>query len=110
MRLDETTYEPVRPAFKGAGRQADGQGPSAAWAHEAGAEGGRFFYTELGHDLRSLDTPFGRRTSQRRSAGRRVSEAWSSGLQAPLLSSDGERQGTPAMPCGLGGAPAGRSR
>jgi len=23
-------------------------------------DGGRFFYTELGHDVRSLNTPFGR--------------------------------------------------
>ena len=37
------------------------EGPRAhpiAWLHENG--GGRFFYTELGHDIRSLETPFGR--------------------------------------------------
>ena len=30
-----------------------------AWTHEP-ASGGRFFYTEFGHDLRSLNTPFAR--------------------------------------------------
>jgi uncharacterized protein len=30
-----------------------------AWLHEN--DGGRFFYTELGHDVRSLDTDFGRK-------------------------------------------------
>jgi type 1 glutamine amidotransferase len=28
-----------------------------AWTHEP-ATGGRFFYTEFGHDLRSLSTPY----------------------------------------------------
>jgi type 1 glutamine amidotransferase len=58
MRLDESTYEPVRPYFKERGGKPMGKDHPAAWTHEA--EGGRFFYTELGHDLRSLDTPFGR--------------------------------------------------
>jgi type 1 glutamine amidotransferase len=31
---------------------------TAAWIREH--DGGRFFYTELGHDVRSLDTKFGR--------------------------------------------------
>ena len=57
LRLDESTFEPVREAFK----------TSAAsrwvriihdWTREF--DGGRFFYTELGDDLRSLDMPFGR--------------------------------------------------
>jgi hypothetical protein len=61
MRLDETTYEPVRPYFKERGGKPMGKDHPTAWLHEAGAQGGRFFYTELGHDLRSLDTPFGRR-------------------------------------------------
>jgi hypothetical protein len=61
MRLDESTYEPVRPYFKERGGKAMGKDHPAAWEHESGSEGGRFFYTELGHDLRSLDTPFGRR-------------------------------------------------
>jgi hypothetical protein len=60
MRLDESTYTPVRPYFKERGGKPMGKDHPSAWVHEAGAEGGRFFYTELGHDLRSLDTPFGR--------------------------------------------------
>jgi type 1 glutamine amidotransferase len=31
-----------------------------AWTHETEG-GGRFFYTEFGHDMRSLSTPFVRR-------------------------------------------------
>jgi type 1 glutamine amidotransferase len=58
MRLDESTYTPVRPYFQERGGKPMGKDHPAAWTHEA--EGGRFFYTELGHDLRSLDTPFGR--------------------------------------------------
>ena len=58
LRIDESTYEPVRDYFKTRGGKAMGKDHPAAWTHEA--EGGRFFYTELGHDLRSLDTPFGR--------------------------------------------------
>lgn len=61
MRLDESTYEPVRPYFKERGGKPMGKDHPSAWIHEAGADGGRFFYTELGHDLRSLDTDFGRR-------------------------------------------------
>ena len=60
MRLDESTYEPVRPYFKERGGKPMGKDHPTAWVHEAGPDGGRFFYTELGHDLRSLDTPFGR--------------------------------------------------
>jgi hypothetical protein len=58
MRLDESTFEPVRPYFRERGGKPMGKDHPAAWTHEA--EGGRFFYTELGHDLRSIDTPFGR--------------------------------------------------
>ena len=61
MRLDESTYEPVRPYFKERGGKPMGKDHPAAWIHEGSLDGGRFFYTELGHDLRSLDTPFGRR-------------------------------------------------
>lgn len=35
-----------------------GEDHPVSWIREYG--GGRFFYTELGHDLRSLDTEFGR--------------------------------------------------
>jgi hypothetical protein len=60
LRLDESTYEPVRPYFKERGGKPMGKDHPSAWVHEADAQGGRFFYTELGHDLRSLETPFGR--------------------------------------------------
>ncbi len=59
MRTDESSYTPVRPYFQERGGKPMGKDHPSAWTHEA--EGGRFFYTELGHDLRSLDTPFGRR-------------------------------------------------
>ena len=58
MRVDESTYTPVRPYFVDRGGKPMGKDHPSAWTHEA--EGGRFFYTELGHDLRSLDTTFGR--------------------------------------------------
>ena len=58
MRVAESTYTPVRPYFAERGGKPMGQDHPSAWTREA--EGGRFFYTELGHDLRSLDTPFGR--------------------------------------------------
>jgi len=35
-----------------------GEDHPVAWIREHG--GGRFFYTELGHDVPSLDTTFGR--------------------------------------------------
>lgn len=59
MRLDESSYEPVRGKFQGRGGKPMGEDHPAAWCREA--EGGRFFYTALGHDTRSLSTPFGRR-------------------------------------------------
>ena len=60
MRVDETTYEPVRDYFKTRGGVPMGKDHPIAWTHEP-ETGGRFFYTEFGHDLRSLDTPFARR-------------------------------------------------
>jgi uncharacterized protein len=57
MRVDETTYEPVRDYFKTRGGKPMGADHPIAWTHEP-AGGGRFFYTEFGHDLRSLSTPF----------------------------------------------------
>ena len=59
FRVDETTYQPVRDFFKKRGGKAMGKDHPAAWLREN--EGGRFFYTELGHDLRSLDTKFGKK-------------------------------------------------
>ncbi len=58
LRVDESTYDPVRQYFKERGGKAMGKDHPIAWLREYG--GGKFFYTELGHDLRSLNTPFGR--------------------------------------------------
>lgn len=58
LRVDESTFEPVRDYFKTRGGKPMGDDHPVAWLHENG--GGRFFYTELGHDVQSLDTPFGR--------------------------------------------------
>ena len=59
MRVDETTYEPVRDYFKTRGGKPMGADHPIAWTHEP-ETGGRFFYTEFGHDLRALNTPFAR--------------------------------------------------
>ena len=58
LRVDESTFEPVRGYFKTRGGKPMGKDHPIAWLHEN--DGGRFFYTELGHDVRSLDTKFGR--------------------------------------------------
>ena len=58
LRVDESTYEPVREYFQTRDGKAMGDDHPIAWTREW--DGGRFFYTELGHDLRSLDTPFGK--------------------------------------------------
>jgi uncharacterized protein len=58
LRVDESTYDPVREYFKTRNGKAMGKDHPIAWIREH--DGGRFFYTELGHDVRSLDTPFGR--------------------------------------------------
>jgi hypothetical protein len=59
MRVDETTYTPVREYFQTRNGKPMGADHPIAWTHEPAA-GGRFFYTEFGHDLRSLATPFAR--------------------------------------------------
>jgi hypothetical protein len=59
LRVDESTYQPVRDSFKTRGGKPTGRDHPVAWVRARG--GGRFFHTELGHDLRSLDTAFGRR-------------------------------------------------
>ncbi|MCI0362999.1 MAG: ThuA domain-containing protein [Phycisphaerales bacterium] len=59
LRVDESSYEPVRDYFKTRGGKAMGADHPIAWTHEP-KTGGRFFYTEFGHDLRSLNTPFAR--------------------------------------------------
>lgn len=58
LRVDESTYEPVREYFQTRGGKPMGKDHPIAWLHEN--EGGRFFYTELGHDVRSLETDFGK--------------------------------------------------
>lgn len=58
LRVDESTFDPVRDYFKTRGGKAMGKDHPIAWLRDHG--GGRFFYTELGHDVRSLDTKFGR--------------------------------------------------
>lgn len=58
LRVDEKTYEPVRELFIQRGGKAMGDDHPIAWTNTLGD--GRFFYTELGHDVRSLDTHFGR--------------------------------------------------
>ncbi|WP_395740725.1 ThuA domain-containing protein [Prosthecobacter sp.] len=57
LRVDESTYTPVRDYFKTRGGKPMGTDHPIAWTHTP-ASGGRFFYTEFGHDLRSLSTPF----------------------------------------------------
>ncbi len=58
LRVDETSFEPVRDYFQERGGKAMGDDHPIAWTNTL--NGGRFFYTELGHDVRSLETPFGR--------------------------------------------------
>ena len=57
LRVDESTYEPVREFFQDRGGKAMGKDHPIAWTNTLN---GRFFYTELGHDVRSLETTFGR--------------------------------------------------
>jgi len=56
LRVDESTYTPVREFFQSRGGKPMGDHP-IAWTNEP-SSGGRFFYTEFGHDMRSLSTPF----------------------------------------------------
>ena len=57
LRVDEKSYDPVRDAFKTRGGKPMGIDHPVSWIREF--EGGRFFYTELGHEGKSLDTKFG---------------------------------------------------
>ena len=57
LRIDETSYDPVREYFKTRGGKPMGKDHPVSWIREF--EGGRFFYTELGHEVKSLDTKFG---------------------------------------------------
>jgi type 1 glutamine amidotransferase len=58
MRLDESTFEPVREKFQAMGVKPMGHDHPAAWTRET--QGGRFFYTAIGHDARVLNSEFGR--------------------------------------------------
>lgn len=58
LRVDESTFDPVRDYFKERDGKPMGEDHPVAWINTL--NGGRFFYTELGHDVRSLETPFGR--------------------------------------------------
>jgi len=58
LRVDESSYEPVRKFFQDRGGKPMGKDHPIAWINTS--NDGRFFYTELGHDVRSLETPFGR--------------------------------------------------
>jgi hypothetical protein len=60
LRVDESTYTPVREYFKTRGGKPMGADHPIAWTNEP-PSGGRFFYTEFGHDVRSLSTPFVRK-------------------------------------------------
>ena len=57
LRVDETSYTPVRPYFVQRNGKPMGADHPIAWTREW--QGGRFFYTELGHSLSSVQTPFG---------------------------------------------------
>ena len=57
VRVDEKSYDPVRDAFKTRGGKPMGIDHPVSWIREF--EGGRFFYTELGHEVKSLNTKFG---------------------------------------------------
>ncbi|MEO0415742.1 MAG: ThuA domain-containing protein, partial [Verrucomicrobiota bacterium] len=58
LRVDEDTFEPVRDFFKERGGKPMGKDHPIAWTNTL--NDGRFFYTDFGHDVRSLDTKFGR--------------------------------------------------
>jgi len=59
LRLDESSFQPVREKFQAMNVPPMGADHPAAWTRET--EGGRFFYTAIGHDARVLNTEFGRR-------------------------------------------------
>ena len=58
LRVDEATFEPVRAFFQERGGKPMGEDHPISWINTL--NDGRFFYTDLGHDVRSLDTAFGR--------------------------------------------------
>ncbi len=58
LRVDESTFEPVREYFLDKGGKGMGKDHPIAWINTL--NDGRFFYTELGHNVDSMETPFGR--------------------------------------------------
>ena len=58
LRVDESTFEPVREFFQERGGKPMGEDHPISWINTL--NDGRFFYTDLGHDIRSLETEFGR--------------------------------------------------
>ncbi|MDR3405346.1 MAG: ThuA domain-containing protein [Chthoniobacter sp.] len=58
LRVDESTYDPVRAKFREMNVKPMGADHPVAWTRET--QGGRFFYTAIGHDARALNTDFGR--------------------------------------------------
>ena len=59
LRVDEKSYDPVRPFFKERGGKPMGDDHPVSWTREF--KKGRFFYTAIGHDKRSTNTEFGRK-------------------------------------------------
>lgn len=58
LRVDEKSFDPVRPFFKERGGKGMGDDHPVSWTREF--KKGRFFYTAIGHDKRSSNTAFGR--------------------------------------------------
>jgi type 1 glutamine amidotransferase len=57
LRVDEKTYTPVRDYFTSRGGKPMGTDHPIAWTHQTPCNS-RFFYTEFGHDIKSVSTPF----------------------------------------------------
>jgi len=57
-RVDESSFDPVRDYFKKKNGIPMGKDHPITWINTL--NNGRFFYTDLGHDVRSLNTPFGK--------------------------------------------------
>ena len=58
LRLDEKSYIPVRNHPSYTEMKPMGDDHPICWRRKVGK--GRYFYTGLGHDIKSIDTPFGR--------------------------------------------------
>ena len=58
LRLDEKSYEPVRKYFQDRDKKPMGDDHPICWRRKV--EKGRYLFTGLGHDIRSLDTKFAR--------------------------------------------------